>query len=167
MKTPFAIPALALLGLTACISHDRAGPLAPPELNTPDILPQRDVYSLQSLSGMETKLGRIITDQAGLQAAWDAVFANYSSPDKPMVPYVDFSQEVLLLAAAGPTPVQLQWFRITLVRERPEHLAVLVESQYPCGGGLPVATNPVHIVSVPRVATQAVFEFVDNREICP
>jgi len=166
MKTPFVIPLLAVLGLAACIPADKGGPIGPAELSTPDILPQRDVYLLQSYSGVQTKLGRIITDQAGLQAAWNDIFANYAPGQKPFVPYVDFSQEVLLLAAAGPTPTQLLSFRITMVRERPEHLAVLVESEWPPCGGLSVTTNPVHIVSVPRVATQAVFEFVDNTKPC-
>lgn len=122
---------------------------------------------LRSFSGMQDKLGRIITDQAGLERTWDDVFANYAPGQKPVLPYVDFSQEVLLLASAGPTPTQLVSFRITLVRERPEHLAVLVESEWPACGGLPVTTNPIHIVSVPRVATQAAFEFVDNTTPCP
>jgi len=147
---------------------ERGGPpLGPPELVTADILPQRDVYSLQSFSGMQTKLGRIITDAGGLQRAWEEVFANYAPGQKPMIPYVDFTQEVLLLAAAGPTPTQLIWFRITMVREREQHLAVLVESRWPGCGGVPLITNPVHIVRVPRVATQATFEFVDNTDPCP
>lgn len=167
MKALHALPLVAIVALTACIQHDQAGaPLGPPELNTPDILPQRDVYSLQSYSGMQTKLGRIITDAGGLQRAWDEVFANYAPGQKPLPPYVDFDQEVLLLAAAGPTPTQLIWFRITLVREREQHLAVLVESRWPSCGGAPVTTNPVHIVSVPRVATQATFEFVDRTDPC-
>lgn len=166
VKPRFAVLILALGGLTTCVPPDSPGPIGPPELNTADLLPLRDVYSLQSFSGVDAKRGRIITDSVGLQAAWDEVFANYAADQKPWVPAIDFKDNVVLLASAGPTPTQLLWFRITKVRERPKHLAVLVESQWPPCGGLPVTTNPVHIVSVPRVATQAVFEFVDNTEPC-
>lgn len=165
MKTQLAILILAL-GVTTCIPPDAAGPSGPPELNSADILPQRDLYSLQSFSGLETKRGRIVTDSVGLRQVWDEIFANYSADQKPWVPPIDFEHNVVLIASAGPTPTQLIFFRITKVRERPGHLAVLVESQWPPCGGLPVVTNPVHIVSVPRVATQAVFEFVDNTEPC-
>ena len=166
MKTQYLLLLLVSLSLTTCVPPDVGGPLGPPELSGTDFLPQRDVYSLQSFSGMATKRGIIITDSAALQAAWDTVFANYAPDQKPWIPAIDFRDNVVLLASAGQTPTQLLWFRITIVRERPKHLAVLVESQWPPCGGLPVVTNPVHIVSVPRVATQAVFEFVDNKEPC-
>jgi hypothetical protein len=166
MKTRYAVALLAVLGLAACIPSDKGGPMGPPEATFPDLLPQQELYILRSFSGIQTRIGRIITDAAGLQAAWDEVFAHYSADQKPWVPAIDFRQNVVLLASAGPTPTQLDWFRITKVRERPEHLAVLVESQWPACGGLAVTTNPVHIVTVPRVATQAVFEFVDHTEPC-
>jgi hypothetical protein len=155
-----------MFGLAACMPPDSTGPAGAPELTTPDRLPLQDIYSLQSFSGMETKRGRIITDSAALQAAWDTVFANYAVGQKPYPPPIDFKQNVVLLASAGQTPTQLMWFRITMARERPEHLAVLVESEWPPCGGVPVTTNPVHIVTVPRVATQAVFTFVDNTRPC-
>lgn len=166
MKTPFASLLIALFSLTACAPPDSTAPDGPAELNVPDQLPFQDVYSLQSFSGMGTKRGRVITDSAALQAAWDTVFANYAVGQKPFVPAIDFKQNVVLLASAGQTPTQLQWFRITMVRERPAHLAVLVESEWPPCGGVPVTTTPVHIVTVPRVATQAVFTFVDNTKPC-
>jgi hypothetical protein len=167
MKTTSALLLLATFSLTACIPSDSGGPpLGPAELNGPDILPQQDVYSLRSFSGIDTRRGRIITDNSGFQTAWDEVFAHYAPGQKPFLPAIDFTHYVVLLASAGPTPTQLLWFRITKVRERPQHLAVLVESQWPDCGGAPVVTNPVHIVLVPRVATQAVFEFVNNGEPC-
>jgi len=166
MNTRFALLLVAMISLTACTPPDSTGPTGSPELSTLDRLPQQEIYSLQSFSGMDTRRGRIITDSAALQAAWDTVFANYAVGQKPFVPAIDFKQNVVLLASAGQTPTQLLWFRITMVRERPEHLAVLVESAWPPCGGLPVTTNPVHIVMVPRVATQAVFTFVDNTTPC-
>ena len=166
MNTRFALLLVAMISLTACMPTDSTGPTGSPELSTLDRLPQQEVYSLQSFSGMDTRRGRIITDSAALQAAWDTVFANYAVGQKPFVPAIDFKHNVVLLASAGQTPTQLLWFRITMVRERPEHLAVLVESAWPPCGGLPVTTNPVHIVTVPRVATQAVFTFVDNTTPC-
>lgn len=166
MNARLAVLMFACVATATCIPPDGEGPLGPPELNTADALPQRDVYWLHSFSGMESKRGMIITDARALQVAWDTVFANYEPGQKPLMPAIDFAQNVVLLASAGQTPTQLLWFRITLVRERPEHLAVLVESQWPACGGLPLVTTPVHIVSVPRVATQAVFEFVDNVEPC-
>ena len=166
MNTRFALLLVAMISLTACMPPDSTGPAGSPELSTLDRLPQQEIYSLQSFSGMDTRRGRIITDSAALQAAWDTVFANYAVGQKPFVPSIDFKHNVVLLASAGQTPTQLLWFRITMVRERPEHLAVLVESAWPPCGGLPVTTNPVHIVMVPRVATQAVFTFVDNTTPC-
>jgi len=165
MTARFSALIVATLGLTACTSPEE-GPLGPPEIQV-ELLPQRDIYSLQSFSGMATKRGRIITDSAEFHAAWDMVFANYTVTQKPALPAIDFKYNVVLLASAGPTPTQLLWFRITKVRERPKHLAVLVESEWPPCGGVPVTTTPVHIVSVPRVATQAVFTFVDNGGPCP
>lgn len=166
MKIQFAMFVAAIFGLVACVPPDSTGPDSPPELSTTDRLPFQDVYSLQSFSGMDAKRGRIITDSVALQAAWDTVFANYAVGQKPFVPAIDFKHNVVLLASAGQTPTQLLWFRITMVRERPEHLAVLVESTWPPCGGVAVTTNPVHIVTVPRVATQAVFTFVDNTTPC-
>ena len=131
----------------------------------PDQLPQLDVYWLQ-FSGMETKRGRIIDDSAALRAAWDTVFANYPPDQKPWMPAIDFKYFVVLLASAGTTPTQLSWFRIAVVRDRPERLEVLVESVWPACGGSPLTTRPVHIVTVPRVSTQAVFQFVDSKEPC-
>ena len=165
MKTWFAV-IVVIFGLSSCMPPDSAGPVGPAEFTPTDRLPFQDLYSLQSYSGLDTKGGRIITDSDGLQAAWDSVFANYAVGQKPFIPAIDFKQNVVLLASAGQTPTQLLWFRITLVRERPEHLAVLVESEWPQCGGLPVTTTPVHIVTVPRVATQAVFTFVDNTKPC-
>ena len=166
MKTQLAI-IVALFAVSACMPPDSStGPQGPAELTATDRLPFQDLYSLQTFSGIDTKRGRIITDSAALQAVWDSAFANYAVGQKPFVPAIDFKQHVVLVASAGSTPTQLLWFRITMVRERPEHLAVLVESTWPPCGGLPVTTNPVHIVIVPRVATQAVFEFVDNTTPC-
>ena len=166
MKTRFAAMIIGMFGLTSCTPPDSTGPKSPAELTVPDRLPFQDIYSLQSFSGMDTKRGRIITDSAALRAAWDSVFVNYAVGQKPFVPAIDFKQNVVLLASGGQTPTQLLWFRITMVRERPEHLAVLVESEWPPCGGVPVTTTPVHIVTVPRVATQAVFTFVDNTKTC-
>ena len=166
MRVRFAAMIVAMFGLTTCMPPDSTGPASPGELNVTDRVPFQDLYSLQTYSGMGTKRGRIITNSAALQAAWDTVFANYAVGQKPFVPAIDFTQNVVLLASAGQTPTQLLWFRITMVRERPEHMAVLVESEWPPCGGLPVTTNPVHIVTVPRVATQAVFTFVDNTTPC-
>lgn len=167
MKARLSLLMLTALSVTTCMPRDTlAPPGGDPVHNFPDILPQQDVYSLQSFSGMDSKRGRIITDSAALRAAWDTVFAKYAVGQKPFPPNIDFRLNVILIASAGETPTQLEWFRITMVRERPEHLAVLVESQWPRCGGAPVVTNPVHIVSVPRKATQATFEFVNITEPC-
>ena len=163
MKTHFALLILAVVGLTSCMS-DPKGPLAP-DMYFPDLLPQRDIYTLW-FSGIETQSGNIINNNETFQAVWDVVFANYAAGQKPLLPAVDFTQSVVLLASAGSTPTQLSAFRIAMVRERPYHVEVTVESLVPCHGG-PLVTTPVHMVAIPRVATQAVFEFVDTPESCP
>lgn len=166
MKTRLAVLALSALALTTCIPPDQGGQLGPVEMSFGDELPQHDVYVMPSFSGVETRRGVIITDFTAFQAAWDLMFANYSPKERPQLPYIEFKDNVILLASAGPTPTQLLWFRITKVRASTEHLEVLVESQWPQCGGAPVTTNPVHIVSVPRAATQAAFTFVDNTQPC-
>jgi len=169
MNARLLLLTLTALSLAACAPRDPSGPTGPrsPSIDFPDLLPLQDLYSLQSFSGMADKGGMIITDSTVLRAVWATVFANYAVGQKPMLPAIDFKQNVVLVASAGQTPTQLIWFRITKVRERPGHLAVLVESAWPGCGGVPVVTNPVHIVMVPRVSSQAVFEFVDYTEPCP
>lgn len=164
MKAHLTILILAVFGLTSCMSEPK-GPLAP-DIYYPDLLPQRDIYTVW-YSGIESQGGNIINNAETFQTVWNTVFANYAEGQKPLLPNVDFTQFVVLLASAGSTPTQLSAFRIAMVREKPYHVEVTVESLWPCKGGLPVVTTPVHMVAVPRVATQAVFEFVNTPESCP
>lgn len=164
MKARIATLILVVVGLTSCMSEPE-GPIAP-DTYFPDLLPQSDIYSL-SFSGIETQSGNIINNNDTFRAVWDVVFANYAAGQKPLVPPVDFTQYVVLLASAGSTPTQLRAFRIAMVRDRPYRVEVTVERLWPCNGGLPVVTTPVHMVAIPRVSTQAVFDFVDTAESCP
>ena len=150
---------LLIVGLTTCTS-----PLNAPSEG--DIVPQQEIYSLASFSGIQTQQGTLILDATSWQAAWDNIFANHAPDQKPPLPAINFDSNVVVLAAAGMTPTQLFSFQITEVRVTGGSLHVRVESVWPSCGGLPVETTPVHVISVPHVATKAHFTFVNTSDDC-
>jgi hypothetical protein len=115
---------------------------------------------------MDTKRGRLILDQNSFRAAWDTMFATFSPEQRPALPDIDFGANAVLLASAGSTPTQLLSFRIVAVRGLTHRFEALVETQWPKCGGPPVVTSPVHVIMVPRVATEATFEFVNLTTPC-
>ena len=65
-----------------------------------------------------------------------------------------------MLAGAGNLPTQLISFTIEDVRLHDGILHVVVHEDWPAPkcGSLPVVTQPVHVVKVPRLAVSAEFE---------
>ena len=142
---------LLIAGLTTCT--------APVESRSDgDLVPQQDVAVVTFLSGIDTQTGTLILDAASWQSAWGSIYANYAQ--KPALPAINFDSTVVILAAAGTTPTQLYSFQIKEVRVSGESLHVRVVGVWPTCGSLPVITAPVHVVRVPRVATEAQFTFV-------
>jgi hypothetical protein len=158
-----AVPALAFTIVSCSLPPMGPGMTDP---GTEDMLPQRDILMFSSNSGLNTRTGKLILDTPTWRATWDSLFANVAADQKPLLPDIDFTNVVVLLAAAGNTPTQLVSFRIAGVRAGPGVLEVTVESDWPQCGGLPVVTTPAHIVSVPRMATEAHFTFIDNTVSC-
>ena len=79
-----------------------------------------------------------------------------------MLQLIDFDSNVLVLAAAGLRGAQGFVFTIEEVRERRDILEVRVLERWELCGTLPAASAPVHVVSVPRIATTARFSVVSE-----
>lgn len=166
MNARTAVILLVAAALTAC-----AVPNGPTQSSgwedTSDLLPLTDVYLVRSNSGVASRVGRLILDRPTWIAVWDSITSNLGDK-RPAPPDIDFNYSVVLLAAAGSTPTQLVSFRITDVHSRPDFLRVMVEVNWPAAacGSVPVVTTPLHVVAVPRVATEAQFTFTDTTTSC-
>src|ERR1051325_11404978 len=101
---------LAAAALTACaVPPD--GPTQSVGEDYSNLLPQRDIYAVETFSGFTAGSGRRVLDQPSWKMMWDSITANFGAK-KPTLPDVDFSTHVVLVAAAGSTPTQLVSFQI-------------------------------------------------------
>jgi hypothetical protein len=78
---------------------------------------------------------------------------HYAPGQAPPLPAIDFSTRMLVLAAAGTIPAAGFFYHIAGATVQDDTLEVLVLERWPSAGTLPTLTSPVHVVSVPRVAT--------------
>jgi hypothetical protein len=119
-----------------------------------------DVYQ-SSFSGITSRRGEIISREARWVEVWDELQSHVSP--KPAIPQVDFSNRLLILAALGTNGDRCTKAQITLVEMVGGALRTRVaEVHRPagCPSCPPDTSQPVHVVSVPRAATGATFDFV-------
>jgi hypothetical protein len=164
MKTQTLTLILVALAAASC-GPPPSGPVGTGSIDE-QYLPQREIFSVRSFSGLDARGGRLILDAASWKVAFDSIMASVAPGTKNTLPEIDFNNWVVLIAAAGSTPTQLVSFQIAGVRGHPAFLQVIVELKWPGCGSLPVETTPLHIVAVPRVATEAQFTFENKTVSC-
>ena len=90
-----------------------------------------------------------IRSSAELRAAWEAMFRTLSPP--PEIPTVDFSQDMLIVAAAGAKPSGGYCISVESAVGTRQRVTMTVRSGGPTAGALlPVVTHPFDVVRVPR-----------------
>jgi hypothetical protein len=143
------IVALLLL-LAGC-----SGESTPTGTNGP--VPTVQVYKSKT-SAITGRRAEIVSRQSRWVEVWDEITANVSP--KPAIPVVDFDNVLLIFAAGGVLANSCSDIRIESVTRTDGTLAVsIVEERRPTCTCPAVVIRPVHIVSAPRAATNATFEF--------
>jgi hypothetical protein len=156
MRGDVAILMLALAG-AACGSLP-TGPGVPRQAVT---VTTETVLAASPWSGYTTPERRVITTDADWETAWAQLQGSHSP--RPARPDVDFSRDVVILAAMGTRPSTGYAVAITEVRVHDGTFYVRVTERSPgrsCMVGDAI-TSPVHAVRAPREATRA--EFVVTR----
>lgn len=130
-----------LLSLAACDS-----PSAP---ETPQPLALTRITQ-PAFSGFDTPQRLVIRSQPAWEAAWATLWAR--AGQSPALPPVDFTRDVVLLAAAGARPTSGYFIAIEAASATGDAATVTVRSYAPGAGCeiLPVVTTPVDVVSMPR-----------------
>ena len=109
----------------------------------------------------------VITQPAEWDAIWRRIVARHGNPPAP--PPVDFSREMLLVAAMGTQPTGGYAIRIDRVIDNETFLEVLVTrtSPGPRCGATAALTNPVDVVRVPASMKPVRWAVGDVQTVCP
>jgi len=101
-------------------------------------------------SGIEKETLSVIKDQGAWQTLWNSIHANMSPA--PPIPAVDFTKEMILVAAAGQKPSSGYTMAITSAVEANGEVTVSVDAMSPGSKcvGLTVMTSPVDLARVTR-----------------
>jgi len=124
------------------------------------------VLSKLDMTGIQTPTYMLIVDPEAWARTWAAIHAPYAPGQTPPVPDIDFASRILVLAAAGWRGAQGFFFGIEEIRVDHGVLHVFVAERYPLCATLPALSAPVHVVSVPRVATRADFTLITETATC-
>jgi hypothetical protein len=152
MRANVALLMTALAG--AACAGEPTGPGMPRQAVA---VPTETVLAVTQWSGYTAPERRVITSDADWDAAWAQIHAGRTP--MPPRPHVDFSRDVVILAAMGSRPSTGFGVTITEVRVHAGTFYVRVTEQSP-GRGCNVGdamTSPVHAVRAPREATSAQF----------
>lgn len=158
---------LLLLCVSSC-THATAG--SPPSVPPGDDRPETRQAKADSVIRLfhSTSLGpptptrELIRDAARWRAAWSTELARYSALE---VPAVDFSRQMVVVAAMGSIPSTGYDVFVDSVRTTKSDLLVYVRLVSP-GGGCTVGageTRPIDIVGVPQNAWPP--RFVESSEV--
>jgi hypothetical protein len=112
-------------------------------------------------SGLGTRRAEIVSRDARWDALWTEIHGSASNK-----PVVDFQRNILIVAALGETGDSCKHVRITGVERHLGALNVTIaETRLPPSCICPPNTvRPVHVVSVPRAATNATFSWITLTE---
>jgi len=115
------------------------------------------VYKSQS-SGIHAQRGELIFDNERWAAVWAEI---HDGGTAPSLPAVDFSTDMIVLAALGDQPDGCWQLQISSVR--PEVVRVVVNATAthpPAGCGCPTTiSNPVHVVRTTKLEAEGQFTF--------
>ncbi len=128
---------------------------------------ERTASSFRHMSGLYQERLMVIRDPAEWLGQWRRITARQGDP--PPLPAVDFSREMLLMAAMGPQPSGGRRVAIDRIVEQPGELLAFVRFVSPglrCGA-IAAVTSPVDIVRIP--ASPANVRWVIERQAshCP
>ena len=105
--------------------------------------------------GISQRARLVIRDRAEFNELWNKIMSTTS--DKPPLPEVDFSREMLIVAAMGQQPSPYEII-IESACEVDNQLEVLVRStKFPCGFGVGLLPETVDIVRLPTTDLPVVF----------
>ena len=152
-----------ILALTACGSP--SSPAASDE-PLPVVRLRQEPFSLTYASGLTQPQRLLIRDQAAWQQAWAAIWRGHSS--QPAVPEVDFSREMIVLAALGERPTGGYGIFIDAASARSGGIAVRIRSVSPGNacGVTQALTQPVDVARLPRRTGEAVYTEVQETQDC-
>jgi hypothetical protein len=129
--------------------------------------PKRSGRRIPFLSGGISRRDRlVIRDGEQFNQLWKEIAG--PGPDKPPPPQVDFSREMLIVAAMGQQPSSGYEIIIESACEVDNQLEVVVRSANyaKCGLQLGVVTAPVDIVRVPKTNLPVVFREAEVASGC-
>ena len=115
--------------------------------------------------GMSQRARLVIRERAEFNELWNKIMVNTS--DKPPLPEVDFSREMLIVAAMGHQPDAYEII-IDSACEVDNQLEVLVRSIkfLPCGAYAGLLPEPVDIVRLPKTDLPVVFRETEVTSDC-
>jgi len=124
-----------------------------------------NVYKAQ-VSGVASRRGEVISQASRWAEIWESIAAG-QSPTPPM-PSVNFDTSLLIFAAGGELS-SCSDFKVNSVKRVDGALQIDVVEERRANCVCPaIVARPVHVVSVPRAATGAEFEFqIVNVSGCP
>jgi hypothetical protein len=101
-------------------------------------------------SGIERETLSVIKDQAAWKALWDKIYANQSPA--PPLPEVDFTKEMIVVAAAGQKPSSGYAMTVSSAVEANGEVTVSIDAVSPGAKciGLTVITSPLDLARVTR-----------------
>ena len=143
---------------------------------TPLVVRSGPRWSFASGGGICDELRQVIRDRE----TWDIVWKRIYSPDPiycpysarvpnaslPPLPEIDFSGEMLVVAAMGQRPSSGYGIIVNSARERDNRLEIEVHSVSVCGAAFGIMTAPVDIARLPKTDLPVTFREVEVKRGC-
>ena len=109
----------------------------------------------------------VIRDGDAWNKMWREMFANplCGSNEVPPPPPIDFTREMIIVAALGARPTSGYGIVIDQAYERGDRLEVVVRSILPGGGTFQVLTNPVDVVRLPKTQRPVIFREIQTERL--
>jgi len=151
---------VALATLAACAGPEMSS--APPGTPVPIVRLRSEPYSFSFVSGFDKQARVVVRDDATWQAVWTQIFRGGTVP---AIPSVDFSQEMVVVAAQGSISTGGYGILIEGASESVSGLSITVRSVSPGRRCFVTAafTQPVDIARVPR--RDGAVKFTERSEV--
>ena len=120
-------------------------------------------------SNFEYRFRLVIRDRDTWHEIWKRVYQhNPSNGPYPALPEIDFSREMVIVAAMGQQPTTGYAVIIDGAYERNDRLEVIVTSviSSKCGGQYTIVTSPIDIVRLPKIQRPVVFREIEVEPDC-
>ena len=121
-------------------------------------------------AGIWDEMRVVIRDRDTWSAVWKRIVSPDPHPDPsqatPALPEIDFSREMLIVAAMGRRPSSAYRILVDSARETRMSLEVEVHSISICGSALGVMTAPIDIGRIPKTDLPVTFKEIEIRPGC-